>query len=404
MITVEEAEKIILAQQKDFGDEAIPLQQSLGRVLAQDIVADRDIPPFNRATMDGIAIRYEAIEKGIESFYIKAIQAAGEPPLDIEKAEECVEIMTGAALADTADTVLRYEDLEIKNNTATILTKEIKKGQNIHEKGKDKKQNEVIVKARQLITSPIIGLAASVGMVTVIVKKLPKVVVLSTGNELVDINETPLSYQIRKSNNYTIQAVLQQHCLNADLLHLPDDMKIIRQQLQKCVAGYDVIILSGGVSMGKFDFVHKALEELSFQKLFYRVQQKPGKPFWFGKHDNDVLVFAFPGNPVSVFMCLIRYFIPWLKASLGSEQHSAYAVLKKDISFTPALQYFMQVSLCVTNSGHLTAEPVDGNGSGDFVNLTEANAFMELPAAKNYFKKGEVYPVWPFSFYSSTAI
>jgi molybdopterin molybdotransferase len=397
MVTVAEAEKIIQSTTTDYGAETVPFEQSLGRVVAEEIVADRDLPPYNRVTMDGIAISYKAIEQGVKTFTIKATQAAGDEPKEITSVDECIEIMTGAALPETTDTIIRYEDVEIINGTATLLVDTIKQGQNIHRKGSDKKEDEVVVKANQIITPAIISMAASVGKTELAVKKNPKVVIISTGDELVEVDETPTPYQIRRSNNYTIKATLAQHCLEADMLHIPDEPSIINEQISSCLKRYDVIILSGGISMGKFDYLPKALEELGVQKLFHKVQQRPGKPFWFGKHTNGTIVFAFPGNPVSTFMCLTRYFIPWLTTSLGlTVPKPVYAMLNTDFTFTPALQYFLQVRLSVNESGQILATPVEGNGSGDFANLVDSDAFIELPAERNNFMKGEVYRVRPF--------
>ncbi|MEO6908815.1 MAG: molybdopterin-binding protein, partial [Abditibacteriaceae bacterium] len=179
-----------------------------------------------------------------------------------------------------------------------------------------------------------------------------------------------------------------------DMIHILDDADITRQQISRCLEEYDVILLSGGVSMGKFDYVPKVLEELSVQKYFHKVQQRPGKPFWFGAHSNGTLVFALPGNPVSAFMCLHRYFVPWLEASLDIPSSSSYAILNGDIFFDRPLQYFLQVKIQIDDKGQLLATPVDGKGSGDFANLLDADAFMELPAEKSTFKKGDVYKVW----------
>ncbi|HEY6974674.1 MAG TPA: molybdopterin molybdotransferase MoeA, partial [Chitinophagaceae bacterium] len=237
----------------------------------------------------------------------------------------------------------------------------------------------------------------SAGKINLLVKKLPETVIISTGNELVDVSKTPTPFQIRKSNNYTIKAVLQQYKLEAGMLHIPDDASVTKQQIEKCLNEYDVIILSGGISMGKFDYVPAALEELSIKKLFHKVQQRPGKPFWFGKHDKGVLVFAFPGNPVSAFMCLHRYFLPWLKKSLEINRPPVFAVLAEDFVFNPPLQYFLQVKLQINEKGCLLAKPVAGNGSGDFANLVDTDAFIELPLQRNDFKKGEVFRVWTFA-------
>jgi molybdopterin molybdotransferase len=163
MVTVAEAEQIILTQAKDYGTEYIPFDKAISRVLAEDIKADRDLPPCNRVTMDGIAINYTAFENGARSFNIKGTIAAGDIPIEIENNGQCVEIMTGAALPDSTDTVIRYEDVDIKNGIATVITEAIKNGQNLHQKGKDKKQGELVVEANQYIDAAVISMAASVG-------------------------------------------------------------------------------------------------------------------------------------------------------------------------------------------------------------------------------------------------
>ncbi len=398
MITVEEAEKIILAQIMDYGAEIIPFELSLGRVLAENIKADRDLPPFNRVTMDGIAVNYSSIENGISTFRIKATQAAGDQPVDVEEYNECVEIMTGAMLPASADTVIRYEDLELRAGLATLVTNEIKRGQNIHYQGRDKKQHDVVAHFGQVINPALISLIASVGETELRVKKMPTVVVISSGDELVEVAETPSPYQIRKSNSYTVKAVLQKHGIEADTIHVPDNPDIIKKQLQNCLQQYDVILLSGGISAGKFDYIPDALEELGVNKLFHRVQQRPGKPFWFGKHDNGTLVFAFPGNPVATFMCLHRYFLPWLKATTGEQATPpVYAVLNNRYSFNLPLKCFLQVKLQQNEYCQLMATPVEGNGSGDFANLADTDAFLELPLERNEFKKGEVFRTWLFN-------
>ncbi|MEO6908972.1 MAG: molybdopterin molybdotransferase MoeA, partial [Abditibacteriaceae bacterium] len=262
MITVAEAEQIIQSQIQNYGTESVPLESSIGMVLAESLVADRDLPPFDRVTMDGIAIQFDAFEKGIRSFNIKATQAAGEPSVDISAEDECIEIMTGAALPETVDSVIRYEDIEIKEGMATVNVASITKRQNVHVKGEDKKQNDVVASAPQVISPALIGIAASIGEDKLSVNKLPRTVIISTGNELVEVNETPTPYQIRRSNSYTIKAALQQYSLHADMIHIPDDAEITRQEISRCLEEYDVILLSGGVSMGKFDYVPRVLEEL----------------------------------------------------------------------------------------------------------------------------------------------
>lgn len=397
MISVKEADAIIQAQVRDFGTEQLPFEQALGRVLAEDLRTDRDLPPFNRVAMDGIAIRYEAFAAGTRTFTIKGTQAAGDSLIEIDSANECVEIMTGAALPSSVDTVIRYEDLELLDGQAAVKVDTLQPGQSVHVQGKDRRQGDVVATANQPVTAALVGMAAAVGATQLTVKKLPRTVVISTGDELVDVEETPSPYQIRRSNSYMVKAALEKYGLIPDLLHIPDNQAEIKKKLQACLQSYDVLILSGGISMGKFDYVPQVLEELAVEKLFHKVQQRPGKPFWFGKHAEGAVVFALPGNPGSTFMCLHRYFIPWLQACLSIiKPASVHAVLNTDFSFQPPLQYFLQVKLSISEQGQLLATPLEGNGSGDFSNLVEADAFLELPAERSEFKKGEAYRVWPF--------
>ncbi|UAY56700.1 molybdopterin molybdotransferase MoeA [Arachidicoccus terrestris] len=397
LITVKEAEDIIQLYVKDYGSEEVPYTMSSGRVLAEHLYADRDLPPFNRATVDGIAIRATAGAVGSKSFTIIGTQAAGEPPIAITTERACVEVMTGAALDPSLDAVIRYEDISVENGIATIKGAiDIKAGMNLHVRGKDKRKGEMVAAAPRLICPALIGLAASIGKTTLTVKKLPRVAIISTGDEMVPPESAPTPFQLRRSNGIVMQSVLQRYMIQADTYHLNDDIGLIRTTLAGLLKDYDVLLLSGGVSMGKFDYVPQALQELGVAKRFHKIRQRPGKPFWFGTHHESV-VFAFPGNPVSVFMCLNRYFVPWLERSLKMPQSSGrMAVLGRDIEFKPPLQYFIQVQLETDKEGVIVATPFDSNGSGDFSNLIYANAFMELPLERTQFRKGELFKVWQY--------
>jgi len=411
MVMVEEAERVILGHTKSYGVEPVSIDDSLGRVLAEDIVADRDLPPFDRVTMDGIAIRIAAFRQGIRHFRVRATQAAGEPGIGIEADEECIEIMTGAVLPSSTDTVVPYEEVDMAGGYATVTTEHILAHQNIHPQGADKKRHDLLVAAGALITPAVITVAAAVGKASLSVRKNPRIIIISTGDELVDVADVPETFQIRRSNHFALGAALAQYGAAADTWHLPDAPDIIQAKLQQCIQDYDVILLSGGVSMGKFDFVPAALEKLQVKKLFHKVRQRPGKPFWFGEYTNGAagavgpvgepgtpgtLVFAFPGNPVATFMCFYRYFIPWLKASLGLASAPPHAILNADFTFRPPLQCFLQVKLDIDSRGQLLAIPIEGHGSGDFANLLATDAFLELPVGREEFKKGEVFPAWVF--------
>ncbi|HRW99930.1 MAG TPA: molybdopterin-binding protein, partial [Cyclobacteriaceae bacterium] len=187
----------------------------------------------------------------------------------------------------------------------------------------------------------------------------------------------------------------QRHGCTSTRFHLQDDQDEITNGLNKIIEQHDVIVLSGGVSKGKFDYVPDALNKLGIEKHFHKVRQRPGKPFWFGSRNNKT-VFALPGNPVSTFMCFYRYIEPWLFNSLGLSAPEQKAQLNSDFEFKDDnLTYFLQVAL-KNSDGRLIATPIPGGGSGDFANLKDVSAFMELPEGKKVFKKGEVYPVYSF--------
>ena len=394
MISVEKATQIVLENALLLPDETVPFQNALGRILREPLTADRDFPPFDRVSMDGIAICFANFEAGQRKFFIEKTQAAGAPQLALAQTENCIEVMTGAMLPQGTDCVIRYEDLSINEGFANIFIERIELRQNIHRRGIDRWAGEVIVAAGHKISPAELGVAATVGKSELRVAALPRACILSSGDELVEVHETPLPHQIRKSNVHVMAAVLDTWGLRSDMLHLPDDPTAIESILSNCLKNYDVLLMSGGVSMGKFDHLPEVLEKIGVRKWFHKVSQRPGKPFWFGSTNNTV-VFAFPGNPVSSFMCLHRYFQPWLRISLGLEPiENQYAVLAEDYFFKPDLTYFLQVKLTTGQDGRLLAMPVTGQGSGDLANLVDSDAFLELPLERQEFKAGEVFPVW----------
>jgi molybdopterin molybdotransferase len=397
MTSVEMATQIILDAAGYFGNEQVSLEQCEGRVLAEDLTADRDFPPFDRVTMDGIAIDFESWSVGCRSFKIENLQPAGAPQMVLMKKEDCLEVMTGAILPQKTDTVVRYEDVTMEDGFAHINNDLVIKGQNIHVAGSDRKRKEVLVGIGRTLSSAEVGIAATIGKTEVCVRRLPRTIVFSTGDELVEVSETPLPHQIRKSNLFTIIAELSGWGIRATSGHLNDDRQDVESKIKEALSSYDAVILSGGVSEGKLDFVPGALESLGVEKLFHKVSQRPGKPFWFGKSKNGAVVFALPGNPVSTFMCLHRYFLPWLRMSLSLLPfRKEVAVLHSDFNFKPPLTHFLQVKLFWSDTGQQMALPLAGGGSGDLTNLVDTDAFMELPLEKEFFKAGEVFPVFRF--------
>ncbi|WP_233898639.1 molybdopterin molybdotransferase MoeA [Tenacibaculum piscium] len=407
MISVQEAKEIILQNTLDFGTEEIPFMESVGRILKEDILADRDFPPFNRVAMDGIAINYIHFKNGERTFKIEGIQPAGSAQLTLKNSANCIEVMTGAVLPNNCDTVIRYEDVLLENGIAKITIDTINANQNVHPKGKDKLQNDVLIHKNTLISSAEIGVIATVGKSTVKVAKQPKVMIISTGDELVDVHENPLEYQIRKSNVYTLVSLLKELHIPSEIVHITDSKSILKEKISNYLQEYDVLLCSGAVSKGKFDFLPEVFAELGVDKLFHKVAQRPGKPFWFGRiaslgiseqdiypklKKNDAIVFAFPGNPISTFVNCLVYFYDWYYKSIGNKEDKQFAVLSENIIFKPNLTYFLQVKLENVN-GQMLATPIKANGSGDLASLVNADGFIEIPATEQIdFKKGDLFP------------
>lgn len=388
MISVQQATEIIHEVPFRAGKELVDISEATGRVLAETIVADRDLPPFHRATMDGIAIKFR---EGVKEFVVEGTQAAGQPQQRLKNG--CIEIMTGAVLPEGADTVVRYEDVTIENGKATINAP-VEKGQSVHKKGIDASKGEVLLESGTLITAAEIAIIASVGKSKVAVADVKSIAIVSTGDEVVPIESTPDVFQIRRSNGVALASALQSMNLKSQIIHLPDDPKVLEQELSSILKNHDVIILSGGVSKGKFDYIPGVLEKLGIKKAFHQVKQRPGKPFWFGRNETKT-VFALPGNPVSTFLCFHRYIKPWIEAGLGIEPRNTKAILATDYTFKPDLTYFLQVKID-TGTGSLLATPDAGEGSGDFVNLRNVDGFIELPSERSEFRKGELLAYVPF--------
>jgi molybdopterin molybdotransferase len=391
MISVAQALQTVLNSFQDFGVEEIPFVKSVGRILKEEIVADRDFPPFNRVSMDGIAIAFQQFKNGQRAFKVEGIQAAGSEQISLQDAESCIEVMTGAVLPNNANTVIRYEDITIENGVATINTNAVNDGQNIHNKAKDGKFDDILIYQNTKISAAEIGVLATVGKSFVKVARQPKVMIVSTGDELVGVDEIPLEHQIRRSNVFTLVSLLERLSIPSETAHITDDKPILKSKIESYLQENDVLLFSGAVSKGKYDFLPEVFEALDVEKLFHKVAQRPGKPFFYGQ-TNTCSVFGFPGNPISTFVNCLAYFYPWYYKSVGIETNQETAVLGEDVSFKPSLTYFLQVKL-ESENGKLVAFPITGNGSGDLASLVNTDAFIQLPSDKMEFKKGEAFPI-----------
>jgi molybdopterin molybdotransferase len=396
MISVDQALEFVLAEQRDFGVEEVDLLQSVGRVLASDVFSDRDFPPFDRVTMDGIAVNTDhLINEQQQKLVIEAIQAAGSPQLSLGDALKCIEVMTGAMLPANTNAVVPYEQCEIKNGIATINPKAISALQNIHLKGSDCKEGNLLLTKYTKINPAVIGVLATIGLDKVPVLKQCKVAVCSTGDELLDITQLPLPHQIRRSNSYSLTAALLKENIDVTIDHLHDEEALMLAQVSHLKDEHDVLIFSGAVSKGKYDFLPGVLQQLGMRTQFHYVAQRPGKPFLFGIFERGQVVFAFPGNPVSTLVCYYLYFKPWLACCLKQLEIAKWAQLGEDVEFKPDLSYHLLVTL-QNDGGIFTAIPLNSSGSGDLVSISKANGFITLPAGKDVYKKGGVFKVCTF--------
>lgn len=396
MISYQEAKQIISQYPFTKKTNSVSIEKANGQILGEDLIADRDFPPFDRVTMDGIAISHADFESGQRSFPVAETIGAGMPQKDLNIPGQCVQIMTGAIMPKGLDTVIRYEDIDIKDNQATIQVEAIKHKQNVHFKGQDRKAGETVISSGTKLSPVELIVAASVGKANILVQELPKAAIITTGDELVDVEDSPLEHQIRRSSNFGVLALLKEWNIEATQFHLKDDKELMLKEIESILSTYELIILTGGVSRGKFDYLPEVLEELGVEKHFHKVKQRPGKPFWFGTKGNQNVVFALPGNPVSSFACANVYLKYWLDISLEQPEENRYARLAADLSFPPNLTWFLECKIECSESGLLSAVPFRGNGSGDFANLTLADGFLILPEDRTEFKAGEVYPYIPY--------
>jgi molybdopterin molybdotransferase len=407
MISVAEATRLVAATIHPLGVEYLSLNLAAGRVLREDLRADRDFPPFHRVAMDGVAVQFVALAAGQTEFRIHHTQFAGQLPQPLPEATAAVEIMTGAMLPPGVDTVIRYEDLTFRTDAAgqrwaTVQALPPRAGHNVHPQAADRRQGDLLVPTGTRLEPAEVAVAATVGAATVAVSRRPRVAVVSTGDELVPITEQPQAHQIRRSNAIMLQAAAEAAGARTELFHFDDDPAALRQGLPALLTGFDAVVLSGGVSMGKADFLPGVLRELGVEQVFHEVKQRPGKPFWFGQQPGGAVVFALPGNPVSTFVNFYRYARPWLLAVQQPAGTSAAgaapvpAVLTQPIAFKPPMTHFLLVSLEPGPDGRLLATPERAGGSGDMASLLTSSGFLELPPDLEHFPAGTVLPVWRF--------
>ena len=387
MTTVAEAEALIAARMPRRPSERIGIAAAAGRVLAETIRSDRDQPPFDRVTMDGIAIASRSFASGRRNFRIEAVQAAGAAPSTLALVEGCVRVMTGAVMPGGTDAVIPIERVRIADHVAHVDdSAAVAAGRFVHPRGSDRRAGDVVLESGIRLGPAEMAVLASAGRAEVSVASLPRIAVVSTGDELVAVDAPAIEpWQIRSSNDFAIAASLARAGLgDASRALLRDDAERIVASLAALHDRHDVLILSGGVSMGEFDFVPAALERLGAELVFHRIEQKPGRPMWFGISAAGKPIFALPGNPVSTVLCMIRYVVPALLRASGCPTPAPeYARLTADVDGPKHLTYFVPAVLGWEGNGAETAEPRPTNTSGDFSALAGTDGFLELAPGRH---------------------
>lgn len=384
MLNYKEAQSIITSLAKSFGTETVTLDDANNRVLAEKIYADRDYPPFNRATMDGYAINFKDWEQDIKNYVVKEVVFAGQHFQQEVFDGECYKIMTGAAMPPSVELVIRREDATEVNGQVSFNINQLKPFQNIARKGEDIQADSCIFDQNTVCTPPVIALLASVGKTTFKVEKLPNVALFTTGDEVVQPVQPVSAIQIRNSNQYLLKGLLKEWQIKPTICkHIPDDKEALKQQIGAALNS-DIIILCGGVSMGDADYVPEILENLGVKKLFHKVSIKPGKPIWCGQLPTGRLVFALPGNPFSCHVTFKLFIEHYLTACFGLKE-KAWPMLPLSSQKSKKTEFD---EFFPATANQILA-PILFNSSGDIKAALTANAIAIHPAGNGDLQVGD---------------
>lgn len=397
MISPADAEAAIRYRVVPLPSELRTLAALHGAVLHEPIVATRDQPPFDRVTMDGVALSSRAFIDGQREFRVAGTQAAGAPPLEVRAHEDCLEVMTGAMLPKGCDCVIPVERITRTGDVVRLMDDlHPQPLLNVHPRGSDVREGTRLLEPGIRLGPAEIALIASNGQPSSNVAAEPRITVISTGDELIEPGNPVSNWQIYRSNAFAVLAALQRRGFTRlEQDHLPDDLPTLRERLTRHLETSDVVILSGGVSMGRFDYVPQVLQELGIETVFHKVAQRPGKPFWFGVGGGKT-VYALPGNPVSTLMCLVRYVFGGLDASRRAHPRAADTIrLARDFEVKPALTLFVPAIVSFDN-GVRIAQLTPTRGSGDFVSLVGTDGFVELPPGPATVAAGTAIPFYPW--------
>src|SRR5437763_5826893 len=384
MIPVADAIQIVLDQTTSLPAESVALVDSRGRILAEDSVADCDLPPFDRAQMDGYAVRAADVANTPARLKIVGESAAGAGWHHEMKAGEAVRIMTGAPVPVGADAVQQVELTREANGAGQVeILQSVEVGRSVVRGAHEITAGQTVLRAGEDINAQTIATLASFGYATVKVGRRPHVAIMATGSELVDVDQKPARDQIRDSNNYTIEAYAKLAGATVERLPLAgDDRDELKREMTAAIDSCDVLITSGGVSMGMYDFTKAAFKDLGAEIFFERVALRPGKPTVFGRI-GKTLLFGLPGNPVSVAVTFNLFARTALRAMQSANEpmlKHEQAVLARDLKGAADRERYLPAVLRTDEKGTLLAEPLKWGGSSDFVSFARATALINVPA------------------------
>ena len=398
MIPVAEAISIVLEKAEPLPVERVPLDEALGRVLAEEVFADIDLPPFDRAQMDGYAVRSEDLRVTPARLRVAGEAAAGSGWRGTLRAGEAVRIMTGAPLPAGADSVQQVEvTREVEGGALVEIDRATEPGQFYVPRGSEVRAGERVLEVGEEVNAARMAVLASFGYAEVPVRRRPRVAVLATGTELVPVGERPGEDQIRDSNSYSLAAYAR--LAGAMVERLPfagDDPDLLRREIAEAAGRADVLVLSGGVSMGRYDFTKAALGALGAEVFFERVSLRPGKPTVFARLPSGALVFGLPGNPVSVSVTFNLFARAALRRMQGAREAAPVeetAVLSRPAKGAAERASYLPAALSTDGEGRLLAEPLKWGGSSDFVAFARATALVIVPAGAGVVEAGSVVKV-----------
>src|ERR1043165_3069159 len=397
MISVAEAVRMVVEKAEPVESERVPLEESAVRVLAEDVFADSALPPFCRAQMDGYAGRAEDGREVPARLRVVGEAAAGRGWRGMVRKGEAVRIMTGAPLPAGADSVQQVELTRESEDGSTVeVERATEPGQFYVPRASEMRAGVGVLGAGEGGSAARVAVLASFGCAEVSVRRRPRVAVLATGTELVPVAEKPGEDQIRDSNTYSLAAYAR--LAGAEVERLPfasDDPELLRREIEEAAARADVLVLSGGVSMGRYDFTKAALRALGAEIFFERVALRPGKPTVFARLPGErrTLVFGLPGNPVSVsvtFNLFARTAIRAMQGALAPALEEETAILSRRSKGATARTSYRPAALSTDEAGRLLAEPLKWGGSSDFVAFARASALLIVPAGLKLLEAGSV--------------